>query len=211
MPKQRVRKGNHTKKNLSYEGEQYRGGRVEGRKNLVKGSDGTLTNKHGVTFTQDDKKALERAVNRSNYQRKKALAEWVKKSEEKGQHYAWGKDPEFIVSRQSKSLQRFHSREDFERYLKKQEDIQSGAYRDYRTDIYKENYAKGLIKEFGADGEEIKEAIMKMDRAKFRELVENEKLEDINFIYGAEERERRLNRLRAQFSVLSESDYIEPI
>lgn len=197
-------------KNISYEGEQYRGGKVAGRKNLIKNSDGTITNQHGVVFSQEDKKALERAVNASNYQRKAKLDKWEKARIENAQHFAWGKEPEFIITRQSKSLQRFHSREDFEAYLQKQADIKSGAYLDYRTSIYKDNYCTALETVFGDDAADIQNVIQQMDNARFRYLVEAEKLPDIHYIYSAEKRAAKLSELRALFNMLNTEDYIEP-
>ena len=56
-----------------YEGEQYRGGRKKGSKNLKKTDDGNLLNQHGVVFTPQEKKLLESAVNRANAKRMRML------------------------------------------------------------------------------------------------------------------------------------------
>ena len=73
MAKGSKRQRKKTAKRLgTWEGNQYRGGRGKGKKNLKKVPEG-YQNKHGVTFTPEHKKALERAVDRSNYRRKKML------------------------------------------------------------------------------------------------------------------------------------------
>ena len=67
-----VWRGNHKANRPSYEGQQYAGGRVEGSKNLKK-IDGGVVNQHGVMFTNEEKKALERAANNANRKRKRQL------------------------------------------------------------------------------------------------------------------------------------------
>lgn len=205
--KQKASRSKYTKRYETYEGEQYRGGRVKNKKNLRR-ENGLIINEHGVAFTEEEKKALERAVNRSNYQRKKRLNEWKKKSEENQQQYVWGEEPEFIISRQSKSLQRFRNKEEFEAYMVKQNDIRSGAYLDYRTQVYKDSYTKRIKKNLGEEANDIIEAVQKMDGAEFRKMVEDDKLPTIGYLYGPAQRAAKLSRLRAHFNVLSGEDYM---
>ena len=198
----------------SYEGEQYRGGRGKGRKNLVQ-VDGGIQNQYGVTFTHEQKKALERAVNRSNYQRKKMLEHEAKQphiiggkdtGHNRQQLQLMGKESDFIISRQSKSLQRFKSMADYEKFMDKQERIQSGEYLEERTRAYKRNYMKALDNAFGDDAKDIKMKVRMMKPAEFRALVEKDELAEIGYIYDPQARSGKLNQIRSTFNMKQKED-----
>ena len=193
MASKRQRKKN-AKKLGTWEGSQYRGGRPKGRKNLIR-TDGGYRNQHGVTFTEEQKKALERAVNRSNYQRKKMQTEADKLNPINSQLRLMGKESDFIISRQSKSLQKFKSLEEYERFMDKQAKIQSGEYLEEQTRMYKRNYIKAVQNELGDSGIAMRVRMMKPED--FRKLVE-ESGEDmeINYVYGASAQVARRNRIR---------------
>lgn len=190
---------------ISYEGEQYRGGRQKGRKNLVK-VDGGVQNKHGVVFTQEQKKALERAVNKSNYQRKKMQAEVDALNPNNSQLRLMGKESDFIISRQSKSLQQFKSMEDYENFMDKQSRIHSGQYLEDRTRLYKRNYMKALDNAFGDEAKDVKMKVRMMKPEKFRELVESDELAEIGYIYDPQSRSAKLNQIRASFGMKQKED-----
>lgn len=182
-------------KSTSYEGTQYRGGRGTGKKNLVK-VDGGVQNKYGVTFTDEQKKALVRAVDRSNYQRKKMQAEADALNPQNAQLRLMGKESDFIISRQSKSLQQFKSMEDYEKFMDKQARIQSGEYLDDMTRLYKSNYMKAVSNELDDPGIAMKVRMMKP--AQFRELVE--KMGDdmeISYVYDPTTKIARRNKIRS--------------
>lgn len=192
----RQRKKNLKKMGL-WEGEQYRGGRTPGKKNLQKTPKGYV-NQHGVVFTEEQKKALERAVNRSNYRRKKQIAEADALNPEHSQLRLMGKESDFIITRQSKSLQRFKSMAEYEEYMDKQARIQSGEYLDDKTRLYKSNYMKAIDNVFGGAGSGVKMKIRMMKPADFRQLVE--KLGDemeIGYVYDPIARIGKLNKIRS--------------
>ena len=177
-----------------WEGEQYRGGRQTGRKNL-KRVPGGYTNQHGVTFTEEQKKALERAVNRSNYQRKKMLGEEEKLNPQATQLRLMGKESDFILSRQSKSLQRFKSMADYEAYMDKQARIQSGEYLDDMTRLYKKNYMKAVANELDDPGIAMRVRMMKPEE--FRKIVETHGDEmEISYVYDPTTQVARRNKIR---------------
>ena len=214
MAKYRGKKGKK-----SFEGEQYRGGRTPGRKNL-KRVDGGFQNQHGVTFTEEQKKALERAVNRSNYQRKKMLEHEAKQphiiggvntGHSRQQLLLMGKESDFIISRQSKSLQRFKSMADYESFMVKQEKIQSGEYLDDRTRLYKRNYMKALDNAFGDDAKDVKMKVRMMKPADFRAMVERDELAEIGYIYDPSAKAGKLNQIRATFNMKEKEPDMEII
>lgn len=196
MASKRQRKKNAKKLGI-WEGEQYRGGRGTGKKNLKKVGGG-LQNQYGVTFTPEQKKALERAVDRSNYRRKKQLEEADKLNPSHSQLRLMGKESDFIITRQSKSLQRFKSMEEFERYMDKQSRIQSGEYLEDRTRLYKANYMKAIDNVFGEAGAGVKMKVRMMKPEKFREMVETLGDEmEIGYIYDPQARMGKLNKIRS--------------
>lgn len=190
---------------VSYEGEAYRGGRKPGRKNL-KRVDGGYVNQHGLTFTEEQKKALERAVDKSNYQRKKMLAEADELNPRNSQLRLMGKESDFIISRQSKSLQQFKSMEDFEKFMAKQDRIRSGEYLDDATRLYKRNYMKALENAFGDDAKDIKMKVRMMKPEEFRKMVEGDELAEIGYIYDPSARAGKLNQIRSAFGMRQKED-----
>ena len=206
----RQRKKNAKKLGL-WEGQQYRGGRNAGRKNL-KRVDGGLQNQHGVIFTKEQKKALERAVERSNYRVKKQVAEVDKRNPNHAQLRLMGKESDFIISRQSKSLQQFKSMADYEAFMDKQARIQSGEYLADRTRLYKRNYMQALDNVFGDAAKGLKMKIRMMKPEKFRELVETlgDDME-IGYIYDPSARIGKLNKIRSLVGMreLDEDPFID--
>ena len=193
MASKRQRKKN-LKKMGQWEGQQYRGGRQPGKQNL-KRVDGGYKNQYGVTFTEEQKKALERAVNRSNYRRKKMQAEADALNPNNAQLRLMGKESDFIISRQSKSLQRFKSMDDYNAFMDKQARIQSGEYLEEKTRLYKANYIKAVQRELRDDGIAMRVRMMKPED--FRKLVEeNGDDMEINFVYGPTDKIGRQNRIR---------------
>ena len=210
MASKRQRKKN-AKKLGTWEGSQYRGGRGSGAKNLKK-TDTGFQNQHGVTFTAEQKKALEQAVNKSNYRRKKMLTEAEKLNPNHSQLRLMGKESDFIISRQSKSLQGFKSMAEYEKFMDKQARIQSGEYLDDRTKLYKSNYMKAIDNVFGEAGAGVKMKVRMMKPEKFRELVETLGDEmEIGYVYDPQARMGKLNKIRSLLGMreLEEDPFLE--
>lgn len=206
MASKRQRKKN-AKKMGTWEGTQYRGGRGTGKKNLKK-VDGGVLNQHGVLFTQEQKKALERAVNRSNYQRKKMLAEEERLNPQATQLRLMGKESDFIITRQSKSLQRFKSMEEYEAFMDKQARIQSGEYLADKTRLYKQNYIKAVRNELEDEGIAMRIRMMKPED--FRKLVETMGDDmEISYVYDPTTKLARRNKIRSLIG-LREIDEEDP-
>lgn len=194
MASKRQRKKNAKKLGV-YEGKQYQGGRQKGRRNLER-VDGGLKNQHGVVFTEAQKKALERAVNSSNRKRKKMMAEEDKLNPNAPQLRLMGKESDFIITRQSKSLQQFRSMADYENYLKKQQAIQSGEYLRDRARLYKRNFTNALLNTYGPEARDIAMKIRMMKPEEYMKMVAaNEELE-IRYQPSDMKQTGRLNQLR---------------
>lgn len=191
----RQRKKNAKKMGL-WEGQQYRGGRSPGRKNLKK-VDGGLQNQHGVVFTKEQKRALERAVERSNYKRKKMMAEEDKLNPNANQLRLMGKESDYIVSRQSKSLQQFKSMADYEAFMDKQARIQSGEYLVEKARLYKRNFTKSLLETYGNQAMDIVMKIRMMKPMDYMKKVASDETLEIRFVPSDMLVGGRLNQLRA--------------
>lgn len=194
------------KKKPSYEGNQYRGGRTTGRKNLKKTSSGKLVNQYGVTFTPDEKRALENAVNAANRKRKKMLKEaatlprYIKgrdSGDTVGSLQQMGKESDFILAKRTKSLQRFQSKEQYNKYMKSLKNVNSPGYIDERIRMYKRNHMAALKNVFGDDAKDIMMKIRMMKPRDYMKMIEQDEFLEINYIYDPTAREGKLNQLRA--------------
>lgn len=212
-----VWRGNQQKKNRpSYEGSQYTGGRVEGRKNLKK-VDGGLENQHGVVFTLEEKKALETAANTANRKRKRMLeqeGQLPRKTAGKdtGQTVStlqvMGKESDFIISRKSKSLQRFRTKEEYTRYMASLKAVNSPTYIDDRTRLYKRNHMKAIENVFGDEAKDVLMKIRMMKPEDYRKLLQSDEMLEVNYVYDPSARSGKLNQIRASLGMkLKEDDY----
>lgn len=205
------------KKSYTYEGTQYTGGRGAGRKNLTKTDTGYL-NQHGVEFTHEDRKKLESQVNRANAKRKRMLEAEGKLPRRVGgketggtvkELQLMGKESDFIISRKSKSLQRFKSREDFEKYMEHLSQVNSPDYVDQKTRDYKRNHMKAIENVFGDEGKDVLMKIRMMKPKDYRELLESDEDLEVSYVYDPSERTGKLNRIRAALGMSLKEEPIE--
>lgn len=205
------------KKEFTFEGTQYTGGREKGRKNLKKTATGYL-NQHGVEFTPEDKKNLERAVNRANAKRKRMLEAEGKLPRKVGgketggtvkELQLMGKESDFIISRKSKSLQKFKSREDFERYMNHLGQVNSPDYIDQRTREYKRNHMQAIENVFGDEASDVLMKIRMMKPKDYRELLQSDEDLEVSYVYDPSERTGKLNRIRAALGMKLKEEPIE--
>ena len=204
-------------KRKSYEGQQYRGGRKKGTKNLKRLDGGRLQNEHGVIFTEAEKKALERLVNSANAKRVKMLkmeatlprmVRGVDTGQTIGQLQLMGKESDFIITRKSKSLQRFNTRADFDKYMSYLEKVNRKDYIRDRIRLYKRNYIKALQNVSGDLSKDIQMKVRMMKPEQYMRMVaSNEELE-INFFYTTQQLEGKLNQIRAALHMKLKEDPI---
>ena len=168
-------------------------GRKEKIPNL-KRVEGGFQNQHGVTFTPEQKKALENSVRRSNYAREKQLnAEYGDKNAL--QRYL-SQESDFIIARQARSLQGFKSMEEYESFMDKQARIQSGEYLADRTELYRANHIKALENVFGDDGKDVIAKIESMGLDEYREMIKKDVFLEVNYIYDPSAIHGKLNQIR---------------
>lgn len=193
----------------TWEGQQYRGGRQAGRKNLKK-VDGGLENQYGVVFTPDEKKALEQAVNTANRKRARMLEQEAKLprmvgGKDTGDTVAslqlMGKESDFILQRKTKSLQRFKSKEDYNRYMKNLKRVNQRDYINERVRQYKRNHMKAIENAYGDEAKDVLMKIRMMKPADYMKMVQSDELLEISYIYDPSARSGKLNQLRASMGM----------
>lgn len=206
------------KKRGQYEGGQYRGGRTKGRKNLERTDSGNLKNQYGVVFTPEEKKQLINAVERANYKRRKMLQQeatlprkvmGVDTGEKVGNLHLMGKESDFILARKTKSLQRFRSREDFDRYMKNLDRVNSEDYITDRIRLYKRNHMQALENAFGDDAKDIMMKIRMMKPKDYMKMVQSDEMLEISYIYDPSARAGKLNQIRASMGMKLKEEDVE--
>lgn len=190
------------------------GGRY-GRKNLQYLDGGKIKNQHGIVFTEKEKRALESAVTMANRKRAKQLKEvatlprtvrGIDTGDTLATKLQMGFESDFIISKKTKSLQRFTSRDQYNKYMKYLKSVNSPTYLDDRTRLYKRNYIKALTEVHGDAAKDIAMKIRMMKPKDFRKLIEQEELVEINDLYAPEDKASEREKLRASFGMKSKED-----
>lgn len=184
-------------------------GRKKGAKNLRYLPEG-IVNQHGVIFSEQEKRALESAVNSANRKRKRMLeAEsrlprkvgGVETGDTVASLQLMGKESDFILARKTKSLQRFKTHEDYDRYMENLRRVNSPTYIDERTRQYKRNYRAALRNAFGDEARDIEMRVQMMKPEEFRRVVGSDENLEIGFIYDPAQGEAKMNAIRASLGM----------
>lgn len=189
-----------------------------GRKNLKHLDDGRIRNQHGVTFTDAERRRLESLVVRANKKRRDQLKEAATlprmvRGEDTGDTLAtklqMGFESDFIIAKKSKSLQRFQTKTEYNKYINYLERVNSPEYLDERTRLYKRNYIDALRRVHGDAAKDIEMKVRMMKPADFRKKIEQEELVEISDIYAEQDKAAAREQLRASFGMRSkeEDDY----
>lgn len=191
------------------------GGRKAGVPNLKKTEAGTLLNQHGIEFTPQEKRALEYAVNSANRKRARMLAEEAQlprkvqgrdTGDTVGSLQLMGKESDFIIAKRSKSLQRFKSKEDYNRFMANLKKINSPDYITERVRMYKRNHMKVIEQAFGDDAKDVVMKIRMMKPKDYQRMIQSDEMLEINYIYEPSSRAGKLNQLRASLGMRLKED-----
>lgn len=206
------------KKAANYEGQQYRGGRSPGRPNLKKTDAGQLVNQYGVKFSPEEKRALENAVNTVNRKRARMLKEAATlprmvagrdTGDTVGSLQLMGKESDFILSKKTKSLQRFRSREQYENYMDTLKRVNSREYVDERIRLYKRNHMKALENAYGDDAKDVIMKIRMMKPKDYMKMIQQDESLEISYIYDPTARTGKLNQMRASMGMKLKDESID--
>jgi len=189
-------------------------GRAKGTRNLQR-VDGGFVNQNDVFITEDEKKALERAVRKANKKRK-ALEElfdplpYKIEGQETGmtvgeRRLTLGTEVDFSIAEKTASIQRFKSHEEFERYMKNLNRVNSDNYIAERSRLYKRNYQAALLNPetgLGLAYDDVSDILMKIRTMKtedyLQKVASNEEL-SIGYLYDEGEGgiDMKLNAIRS--------------
>ena len=202
----------------SYEGQQYRGGRAPGRKNLKKTDTGNLVNQFGVTFTPEEIRALENAVNTANRKRARMLKEAATlprmvsgrdTGDTIGSLQLMGKESDFILAKKTKSLQRFRDRKQFDNYMKTLQRVNTRDYIEDRVRKYKRNHMIALEHAFGDEAKDVMMKIRMMKPKDYMKMVQQDESLEISYIYDPTARSGKLNQIRASMGMKMKDESID--
>lgn len=171
-----------------------RKGRRKGSTNLKRTSSGNLVNKHGVTFTPEEKRAMTNAVRAANRKAAKMKAETDQiprrvggkdTGQKLGELRLMNREENFTLQKRSMSLNRIKSRSQFEKYMKELDYINDDpqAYVEDKIRGYKRNFTKALRENFGDEAKDIEMKIRMMKPQQYMELVESNDELRIEYVY----------------------------
>lgn len=187
----------------------------KGRKNLNRVGD-SYFNQHRVEITVEEKRELENEVRKANRLRERMLAEeaelprkvyGVEVEENRKGLQSFGKESDFILTQKTASLQRFRSREDFDRYVDYLKRVNSDGYIEERTRQYKRNYMTALDNAFGDDAKDIKMKIRMMKPDYYRKMVQQDETLEIGYIYEPQAALEKMEHIRAALGMRSAEDW----
>lgn len=179
-------------------------GRKSGIGNLEK-IKGGVRNQYGVEFTDAEKKALKTAVDTAMRKRKRMLDAEAKlprmvAGQETGDTKAalqlMGQESDFILAKKSKSLQRFRSKEEYERYMVNLRRVNQRDYIQKRVEAYQKNHATAILRELNDAQTAAKLASLdSKDYMKLSEMYEDEL--EIHYVYGSDQRDDKISTINA--------------
>ena len=120
-----------------------------------------------------------------------------------------GKESDFILQRKTKSLQRFKTKEDYNRYMKNLRRVNDRNYIDERVRLYKRNHMKAIENAYGAEAKDIVMKIRMMKPADYMKMVQSDEMLEINYIYDPSARSGKMNQLRASLGMKLKEDPID--
>lgn len=168
-------------------------GRKKGQKNLKKVGK-KFENQHGVLFTENEKKKLEKLVNSVNRKRKSIMTDERKRDIRSalGVHpdFEYGVHPEknlwatgadtLLTRNRSKSLQRFKTKEEYKMYIKELRNLSSKDYVSKRMKLHKRNKLKALKSVVG--NTDVVKGLRKLSVEVWGDIIAKDLLPEIHFI-----------------------------
>ena len=204
-------------------------GRKKGSKNLVKKGK-KLVNKYDVEFTEKEKKKLESLVNSANRKRKKMLKDEANlprivggKSTGKtlGETTGiMGKESDFILAPKTKSLQRFRTKKEYQKYVKNLKKVVDRGYIEKRVELYKKNHIKALKNVFGASAKDVVKHIKGMSNKDYMRFVQTDETMEIGYLASDQDEQFRtmmtglsgqelLNRVKGSLGLVNKVEGID--
>lgn len=177
-------------------------GRKSGVGNLEK-IEGGVRNRYGVEFTNAEQKALKTAVDTANRKRNRMLKAEAQlprmiggkeTGDTKAALHLMGQESDFILAKKTKSLQRFRSKDEFERYMANLRRVNQRDYIKKRVQQYQKNHATSVLRELN-DAETAAKiaALDPSDYMRVSEMYEDEL--EIHYVYGPDQRDDKIDAI----------------
>ncbi len=187
-------------------------GRKQGVSNLEK-IKGGVRNQYGVEFTTAEQKALKTAVDTAMRKRKRLLDQEAKlprmvagkdTGDTKSTLQLMGRESDFILAKKSKSIQRFKSKEEYDRYMANLRRVNQRDYIQKRVEQYQKNHATAVLRELN-DAETAAKisALETKDYMRLSEMYEDEL--EIHFVYGTDQRDDKVSTINAAIDAYVET------
>ena len=175
-------------------------------KRLPRTPRGSLILPSGEKITPAEQRALRSAVNSANRKiarklKQRAVGQGsVKQVLSFMERELFGYETDFVLRKKSAKFNRFKTHKEFSNYLRSVRKIASGEYERRRGAIYKENYITALKEAFGSSARKVITKVRNMPLNDFINMVDNEELEEIGFVYYDPQSEK-LARIESQLGV----------
>lgn len=171
---------------------QYTGGRIKGKKNLKRDENNNYINQYNVKFSEEEKRQLESLVNSANRKRKRMETEFDNLPVFTGGHKTgftigelpgfMGKENDFVLTKKTKSLNRFRNKTDYRHYIKSLKKVVDKNYIHKRAELYRKNDIKALRKVFGRDAKGIIKKIKSIGPDEYMKMVASDESLQIKYI-----------------------------
>lgn len=167
---------------------------------------GNAINKYGVKITAEQQriiKNLSQTVNRRRDQLIKQEKKRLKEFEESTGYEIPYTESLFIMNKKSRSLQRFQSKAEVQKYISELKKKAKPSFVRQATIEYRKNYLKAMEENMGDDlPEEYYNKIKKMSLEQFRMFVQVEKLETISYFYTEQDRKEKVEKVKTMIDEL---------
>lgn len=129
---------------------------------------GHITNIHGVNISRQEREELKKRVDRVRMKRNY----YRKKYQGVARESFTNRDPVIFNPRKlSQDLNKFKSREDFERYMNYAREASSKEFISQQSSMFKENIIEAIKKVYGSDGDEVVRKLEELTHKQFQYLV----------------------------------------
>lgn len=183
-------------------------GRKAGSKNIKREGE-FLVNQHDIKFTDAEKRKLESLVNSANRKRRRILKaegdlERFVAGRATGQSIAesvgrMGKESDFVLAKKTKSLNRFRTKKDYDRYIANLERVVKRDYISERVKQYRDNWAKSIESVYGEDKEaqELIKRIETLDVKEYIKAVQEDEALEISEVYmPTNEKDKQFKKIK---------------
>ena len=176
-----------------------------------------LTNKNGVTFTENEQKKLISLVNSVNRKRKRILTDeklidvrtalGVDEGFIFGVHSEknlWGSGADTLLTKnRSKSFQRFNSKDEYRSYMKELKRLAKKDYVETRMKHYQKNQLKAIKSVYGKDSSSIIRGLKQLTPKEYLKVRANFDLPSISYVYSDEEYDSKLEQLKSSYELIN--------